>query len=253
MHPIDELVPILKKLRLSGVLESLELRVNQAAEDSLSPAEFLLRLLGDEADRRDSKQLELRLRKACFEHRKSLEDFDFTFNPKVPKSKIIDLATCTFLRKNENVALVGQTGVGKSHIAQAVGHRACVAGHSVLYLPAQTFMAQLRAARGDGTYDRKLQRIIGIDLLILDDLGLRPLVDPEPIDLYEVIRQRYERGSMIVTSNRSIEEWTPLFGDDLLAGAAMDRFLHHAHVLEITGKSYRTPAPQTAKKGTSER
>ncbi|TPV97297.1 MAG: transposase, partial [Myxococcales bacterium FL481] len=117
MHPTEDLIPIFKKLRLSGVLQSLDMRLRQAADDDLAPAEFLLRLLSDEVERRDARQLDVRLRKAAFEHRKSLEDFDFTFNPKVPKSKIIDLATCGFVAKHENVCLVGQTGVGKSHIA----------------------------------------------------------------------------------------------------------------------------------------
>lgn len=241
MHPTDELVPILKKLRLSGVLQTLELRTRQAADDDLSHPEFLLRLLTDEVERRDAKQLELRLRRASFEHSKSLEDFDFTFNPKIPKSRIIDLATCGFVDKRENVCLVGQTGVGKSHIAQALGHRACLAGKSVVYTSAHHMLIQLRAARGDGTHDRKMLRYTSPDLLIIDDLGLRALSGDEPVDLYDIIRQRYERASTIITSNRALAEWTPLFNDELLAAAAMDRLLHHAHVIEITGHSYRNP------------
>ena len=127
MHPTDELPPILKKLRLSGVLQSLELRLRQAVDDDLSHSEFLLRLLTDEVDRRNAKQLDSRLRRASFEHHKSLEDFDFSFNTKIPKHKIVDLATCGFIAKHENICFVGQTGVGKSHIAQAIGHRACAA------------------------------------------------------------------------------------------------------------------------------
>ncbi len=125
MHPTDELTPILKKLRLSGVLQTLDLRMRQAVDDDLSLPEFLLRLMTDEVERRGAKQSDSRLRRASFEHHKSLEDFDFTFNPKNPKNKIIDLATCNFISKHENVCFVGQTGVGKSHIAQAIGHRAC--------------------------------------------------------------------------------------------------------------------------------
>lgn len=241
MHPTDELIPILKKLRLSGVLQSLELRTRQAAEDDLCHAEFLLRLLTDEVERRDAKQTDLRLRKASFEHKKSLEDFDFTFNPKIPKSRIIDLATCSFIARHENICLVGQSGVGKSHIAQALGHRACMAGHTVLYISAHAMLGQLRAARADATHDRRMLRYTTPDLLIIDDLGLRPLKGDEPIDLYELLRQRYERGSLIITSNRAIEEWPPLFGDALLASAAMDRLLHHAHVITIEGHSFRNP------------
>lgn len=241
MHPTDDLIPILKKLRLSGILQTLELRTRQAADDDLSHSEFLLRLLMDEVERREAKQLDLRLRRANFEHQKALEDFDFQFNPNVPKAKVIDLATCGFIAKHENVCIVGQTGVGKSHIAQAIGHRACAAGHSVLYTSAHEMLTQLRAARADDTHERKLQRLAGVDLLVIDDLGLRALVGEEPIDLYEIVRQRYERGSTIITSNRALPEWAPLFNDELLASAAMDRLLHHAHVIEIVGNSYRNP------------
>lgn len=241
MSPIDELVPILKKLKLSGVLQSLELRVRQTVEDDVHPAEFLLRLLSDEVGRRDEKQLEQRIRKAAFHVNKTFENFDFLFNPKVPKAKLIDLSTSTFVSRRENVLLLGQTGVGKSHLAQALGHRACLAGHDVLYFPAHQMLASLRAARADGTYDRKLARLASVELLIVDDVGLQPLKHDEPTDLYELIRVRYESGAMILTSNRDVEEWPPLFGNALMAGAAMDRLLHHAHVIAIEGDSYRNP------------
>jgi DNA replication protein DnaC len=241
MSTTDDLIPLLKKLRLSGVLQSLELRTRQAVDDDLSHGEFLLRLLSDEVERRDSKQLEVRLRRAAFDNARSLEDFDFHFNPKIPKSKIIDLATCSFVERKENVLLVGRSGVGKSHIAQALGQRACRAGHDVIYVSAHEMLTQLRAARADATHDRKMLRFTTPGLLICDDIGLRPLVGDEPIDLYEVIRQRYEHGSTIFTSNRALEEWPPLFGDMLLASAALDRLLHHAHVIEMDGDTFRNP------------
>jgi DNA replication protein DnaC len=197
--------------------------------------------LHDEVDRRESKQLTQRLRRANFEAMKSIEDFDFQFNPNVPKAKVIDLATCQFVERKANVVIVGKTGVGKSHLAQALGHRACRAGYSALYIAAHDMLTQLRASRADQTYDKKLARFSSPDLLILDDLGLRPLTGDEPIDLYEIIRSRYERGAMILTSNRDTAEWYPLFGDSLLASAAMDRLMHHAIVLDIDGESYRNP------------
>jgi len=252
MHPTDDLVPILKKLRLSGVLESLDLRRRQASDDSLSHPEFLYRLLQDEVDRRESKQLMQRLRRAQFEQEKTIEDFEFHFNPRIPKAKIIDLATCAFIERHDNVALIGPAGVGKSHIAQAIGHRACRAGCQVLYITAHKLFAELRAARADNTQDRRLARFTAPELLVIDDLGLRPLAADEPVLLYEVIRQRYERGSMVVTSNRAIEEWYPLFQDDLLASAALDRFLHHAHIVVMDGKSYRNPKNRAAEPAAAE-
>jgi DNA replication protein DnaC len=248
MSAIDELVPLLKKLRLSGVLQSLELRLQQAREDSLPCEEFLFRLLSDEVERRDGKQLEQRVRRANFEHDKTLEDFDFHFNPNVPKARVIDLATCSFVEKRQSVLLLGPAGVGKSHIAQALGHRACRLGKSVLHVVAQDLFKQLRAARADGSHDRRILRFTTPDLLIIDDLGLRPLRDDEPVDLYEIIRTRYERHSTMITSNRTASEMGELFGDPLLASAAMDRLLHDAHVLILEGASFRNPGERRKSK-----
>lgn len=240
MAPVNDLVPVLKKLRLSGVLQSLDIRLRQVTDNDISAVEFLYRLLTDEVERREAKQLQLRLGRAAFESHKSLDDFDFSFNPELPKAKLLDLATCRFLDTHTNILLVGPSGVGKSHLGQALGQRVCLAGHPVLYVTAQALFASLRAARGDGTYDRKLARFTAPRLLIIDDLGLRPLTDGEPMDLYEIIRQRYERSSTLITSNRDVAEWYPLFGDALLASAAMDRLLHHSHILVLDGRSFRT-------------
>ncbi len=243
-----DLLPILKKLRLSGLLHTLDLRGREAVDENLGHTEFLYRLLNDEVERRDSKQLALRLRRARFDGDKTIDDFDFHFNPAVPRAVVVDLATCGFVAKREVVCLVGPSGVGKSHLAQALGHRACMLGHTVLYTAAHQMFRQLRAARADRSLDRTRLKFTNPDLLITDDLGLQPLRDDEPQDLYELIRHRYERGAMVITSNRATEEWYPLFGDPLLASAAMDRLLHHSHVVELTGDSYRNPPADRARK-----
>ncbi len=142
--------------------------------------------------------------------------------------------------------LIGPAGVGKSHIAQALGHRACRAGHRSIYLPAHLLLTELRACRADNTWQKRIDQLAAVPLLIIDDLGLRPLAYDEPIDLYELIRRRYERAATIITSNRDISEWYSMFGDDLLASSAMDRLLHHSNVIVMDGHFYRNPPANKA-------
>lgn len=251
MNYTDEIPGVLRRLRMSGVLQSLDLRLRECTEDNLHPGEFLLRLLNDEVERRDQKNVEIRLGKSGIDCGKSFESFDFLFNDQVPKSKIIDLATCAFVRRHQNILLIGPSGVGKSHIAQAIGHRACLQGLNALFVDAQKLFASIRAAKATNSYDKKMKQLSAVDLIIVDDLGLQPLHPGDPGELYELIRLRYERGAMVITSNRAVEEWPPLFGDPLLASAAMDRLLHHATILPILGESYRNPKRGLRKKVTA--
>lgn len=235
----QHLEPKLKRLRLSGMLETLEDRTNQAISGKFSYSDFLERLLEDEIERREQKQLALRLRRAGFDSSKTLETFDFSFNPEINRQAIQELATCGFVARKENVLIYGQTGVGKSHLAIALGHSACRKGMDVLFLNIHQMLAHLNSGRADGSYKKRLAVYLRTDLLIMDDLGMRPVSPTGAEDLYEVIRGRYEQGSVVVTSNRAPEEWTVCFSDPLMANAALDRINHHANHVEITGTSYR--------------
>ncbi len=246
-----QLTPMLRTLRLSGILETLEVRTRQAVEQQASFVEFLALLLQDEVERRAQHALRLRLRRAAFDPSKTLESFDFGFNPKLNKAQVFDLATCAFVERHENVLVYGPTGVGKSHLAQALAHEACRRGLEVLFSPTAKLLAHVAGGRADGTHDQRLARYVRPDLLVLDDFGLKPLRAPGPEDLYDVIHERYERGSILLTSNRDRAEWAELFGEPLLASAALDRLTHRAHFVEITGPSFR--AHQTRQHGAATR
>lgn len=236
VHP---LLPKLKQLQLGGMLNTLEVRAAQATADRLSPTEFLALLLDDELDRRQQGRLKLRLFQAGCQEGKTLAHFDFGAVPVLNRSLVQDLATCGFIGRHENILICGPTGVGKSHIASALSYEAIKRGYRVVMRPLHQMLAELQAARADGAYRRKLTRLLLVDLLVLDDFGLRPLPVQAADDLYEIISERYEQRSIIITSNRAMEEWPEVFGDGLLASAALDRLTHHAHTLVIRGHSYR--------------
>ena len=252
MELTQELTPQLKRLRLSGVLETLELRNQQAIQERLSYGEFLARLIQDEVERRTQKQLQLRVRRAAFRSDKTLESFDFSFNPTINRQQVLDLAACHYIAEHRNLLVCGPTGVGKSHLSQALGHEACRRGHDVLFISTHKMLAHLNGGRADGSYDRRFQTYLRPDLLILDDFGLKPVSSPGPEDLLDIILERYERGSMLITSNRAPSEWPELFGNPLMASAALDRLADRAHVVIITGASYRARDRQALRFGAKE-
>lgn len=239
---MDELVllkPNLKRLKLTGILESLDLRINQALEEKWSYSHFLHHLLSDEIERRNHKQLLKILAKSELEPDKTLELFDFSFNRKIPQQTIKELATCDFMERKQVVFFVGPSGVGKSHLAQALGHEACRRGIVTLYRNTYRLFKWLHAGHGDGTYERRMKQIITTPLLILDDFGLRELSEEGQADLYEIIAERYDKTSTIITSNRDFNEWPAVFSNPLMGSAAMDRLVHRAIKIVIDGKSYR--------------
>lgn len=234
-----QLQPRLKRLKLGGMLQTLELRLDQAHKDKLGHLEFLELMLEDEIQRRQNKALARRIQRARFDEERTLSDFDFAFNAKIPAAQIRDLATCGFIERRESVLLVGPVGVGKTHIAQAIGHAACMQGRSVLFDKTARVLSDLGAGHLDATWERRLRRYLSPDLLILDDFGLRAFSERQGEDLYELVSERVRRGSTIVTSNRPPTEWYALFPNAVLAEGALDRLINAAHHVTLEGNSYR--------------
>lgn len=229
----------LRQLRLSGVRETLEARNRQAIDDKWNYLEFLSRILEDEVERRAQKQLQLRLRRGALNSTKTLEGFDFDFNPNLNRQQILNLASCEFIREKRNVLICGPSGVGKSHLAQAYGQEAARQGMDVLFTSVQKMLSHLNGGRADNSWERRLNLYLRPDLLILDDFGLKSILPPGPEDLYDVINERYEKGSILLTSNRAPNEWPDIFLDPLLASAGLDRLLDRAEVIIIRGPSFR--------------
>jgi DNA replication protein DnaC len=235
-HP---LLPKLRRLKLSGILDTLETRAAQASRDQLSPTEFLAILLDDELERREQTRLSRHIAEAGVDPTKTVASFDFSAVPDLDRGRFADLATAAFVPRAENVILAGPSGVGKTHLMNALVVEALKRGYTGWQRSTHRVLSDLQAARADGTHRRRLHRLTNVDVLALDDFGLRPLTPEMAEDLYELIRERYERKALILTSNRSLAEWPAAFANNLLASAALDRLTHHCHVLVVRGESYR--------------
>jgi DNA replication protein DnaC len=230
----------LRKLRLGGFLENLELRLTQAKNDDLSHLAFLALVIQDEIERREARKLALLIRQAAFEEEKTLEGFDFAFNPRIKRSVVTDLATCLFIEKKEHVLIYGPAGVGKTHLAEALGHEACRRGYTTLFVKSAKMLRGLYAARADQSWESQVKRFVRPDLLIIDDFGLTALSYVQAEDFYEIVTERHLRSSILITSNRPPQDWVALFPDPVVANSALDRLSHHAHHIMIDeGESYR--------------
>lgn len=238
-----ELDRSLRKLRLSGMAATLPTRILQAQAESLSPHDFLASLVHDELNRRTDRLIERRVKQAGFRDRgRALDNFDMAFNPSMDKKLIFELASCRFIAQHQDGLMLGPPGTGKSHLAQAIGLAAIHHGYDVLYREAHTLVEQIADATLDGTRKDFLKQVGAVQLLIIDDLGMRKLPHTAAEDLLEVIMRRYERTSTIITSNRPVEDWGKLLGDNAAVSALLDRLLHHANVLKCGPKSFRTRA-----------
>jgi DNA replication protein DnaC len=240
MSDLQHQVKKLKNLKLGGMLETLEIRLKQCQDEHLGYMEFLEFLLEDELQRRANKKLETRVSQAHFEEVKTLETFDFEFNPKIPSRQIMDLATCQFVERKEWILLIGPVGVGKSHLIQALGHQACRLGYRVLFTRTSRMLTDLGGGHADNTWENRLRRYIKPDLLLIDDFAMKELTLKQAEDFYELVNERSHAGSLVLASNRSPKDWYPLFPSPVLAEGILDRVINKAHHVVLTGRSYRT-------------
>lgn len=238
---MPEIERSLKTLRLPGIRATLETRSLQATQGDLSFLDAFSLLLQDEMDRRKSRLMERRFAQSGLAERKTLTEFDWGFNPKIPKKACFELMTLKFLQGGEDAVLIGAPGTGKSHIAKSVAHAAAVAGYRVLYREAHQLFPEIFEATQLGTRQKKSRLFAEADLVVIDDLFLRKKMPEDAADdLQEIVMNRYTaRKSTLITSNRIVEDWGKCLGDNAVSSAILDRLLHHGHLLKFEGKSYR--------------
>ena len=239
MSITSELKPLLKRLKLGAMMDTLPERLTLARRDQLDYAAFLQILLADEVGRRDNRNLEVRLQKAGFEEICRLDDFDWTAGITLDR-RLVDAAfSLDFLGRHEHVLFVGPVGVGKSFLSQALGYAAVRAGHSVRFTRADAFFKTLAQSRADHTLEKTFRSYLSPDLLLIDDFGLQKLTAQQSTDLYELIIARHRQSSFAITSNRAVDEWLGLFDDPILGNSALDRLANASYQIVIEGTSYR--------------
>jgi DNA replication protein DnaC len=241
-----ELQRALGQLRLGGMATVLETRLRQAQAEAMAPIDLISCLVSDELTRRSDRLLERRRKQAAFrDTHRTLDNFDFTFNPKMNRSLVFDLATCAFIGRREDALFLGPGGTGKSHLAQAIGQAAIQQGYRVLYRETHILLDELADAVADGSRKEFMESLATVPLLIIDDFGMRKLPLTAAEDLLEIVMRRYERASTLLTSNRPVDDWGKLLGDVAAVAAMLDRILHHGHVLKCGPRSWRTKSAAT--------
>lgn len=236
---LEEVRKGLIDLKLAGIAKSIEDKIEYATEAKTSFLEFLKILLETEFASRKNNSLRKRASKSKLAQNKKIEDYDFKFQPSLNKLQILNFASCSFIEKRENIIFMGKPGTGKTHLSCAIGLKALLNGYSVLFTTAHDLIKELYQSKADGTYYSKLSNYIKPDLLIIDEIGFKKFTQNGVDDLFEIINQRYENKSIIITSNKPFEDWGNILFDPVLATAIIDRLVHHSHVISIKGDSFR--------------
>ena len=236
---MEQLQYQLKSIRLSAMAQALPVRIQEARANDMPHLDFLTALVEDELDKRKERLLQRRIKAAKFPVLKALDDFDFTFNPGIQKKSILDLATCRFVHKAESILFLGPPGVGKTHLAIGIGLSAIHSGYTVLYKSVFDLVEDMLESAALGSRREMIAKLCKPDVLIIDEFGMRNLKTTASEDLLEIFHRRYHQGATIIATNRPIEDWGKILGDHAATSAILDRFLDNAHIIKITGRSYR--------------